>query len=201
MLKTQQELLQKLVSAQEPPPPPIPTPSEIYERAREEAQFVDFHHWDSLYIHGLVRIDGEISRSMTKDPPCDPCEAYNRVCIVLAEEDPYREFLFVERNVCCGWCEYATIPSEHNQRSYETHRVERLEESGSSGRTSHQKRMKDSRPEEEDSKRMTQFFINGDGIDRDVISQDITSYLGNNAVVRPGTHKVCPLYLSSKICR
>ena len=191
MMTAQQELLQKLVSAQEPPPPPLPSPSEIYENARKEAQFVDAHHWDSLYIHGLVRIDGEISRAMKKDPPCEPCEAYNRVCIVLAKEDPYREFLFVEKNVCCGWCEYATIPSERNRRNQETCQAECLEDSGFSGPTNHQKRKKDKSRVGEDVKRMSQYFINGDGIDKEIISQDISRHLGNNAVVRPGIHKVC----------
>ena len=31
-----------------------------------------------------------------------------------------------------------------------------------------------------------QWFINGDGIDRHVISADIQRYLGNDATVRPG---------------
>jgi hypothetical protein len=39
--------------------------------------------------------------------------------------------------------------------------------------------------------RQTQFFINGDGIDREVITTDICRYLGNDALVRPGNHKVC----------
>jgi chaperone required for assembly of F1-ATPase len=38
--------------------------------------------------------------------------------------------------------------------------------------------------------RQSQFFIDGDGIDREVITTDICRYLGNDALVRPGTHKV-----------
>jgi hypothetical protein len=34
------------------------------------------------------------------------------------------------------------------------------------------------------------FFINGDGIDREVIATDICRYVGNDALVKPGTHKV-----------
>lgn len=33
---------------------------------------------------------------------------------------------------------------------------------------------------------MRQWFINGEGIDRHVISADIQRYLGNDATVRPG---------------
>lgn len=35
-----------------------------------------------------------------------------------------------------------------------------------------------------------QFFIKGEGIDREVISTDICRYLGNDALVRPGTYMV-----------
>jgi hypothetical protein len=38
--------------------------------------------------------------------------------------------------------------------------------------------------------RQSTFFINGDGIDREVITTDICRYLGNDAVVRPGIHQV-----------
>ena len=41
--------------------------------------------------------------------------------------------------------------------------------------------------------RQSQFFINGAGIDREVITTDICRYLGNDALVRPGTHQVCHL--------
>jgi hypothetical protein len=194
LLANLENLLQKLVSAQEPRPPPLPTPSEIYERARKEAKYVDFHHWDSLYIHGLVRVNGETSISMKQVPPCEPCAAYNRVCIVLTEEDPYREFLFVERNVCCGWCEYATIPSEHSQQNQETPRVEHLEDSGSSILVRHEKGLNDKHLENGDAAKLSTFFLNGQGIDREIISQNITRYLGNNALVRPGTYVVCLLY-------
>jgi len=44
--------------------------------------------------------------------------------------------------------------------------------------------------------RQSQFFINGAGIDREVITTDICRYLGNDALVRPGTHKVCRLVIS-----
>jgi hypothetical protein len=38
--------------------------------------------------------------------------------------------------------------------------------------------------------RLSTFFINGQGIEREVITTDICRYLGNNALVRPGTHVV-----------
>lgn len=40
------------------------------------------------------------------------------------------------------------------------------------------------------STRQSQFFINGEGIDREVITTDICRYLGNDALVQPGTHMV-----------
>jgi hypothetical protein len=43
--------------------------------------------------------------------------------------------------------------------------------------------------------RQTTYFINGEGIDREVITTDICRYLGNDALVRPGTHQVCCLVL------
>jgi hypothetical protein len=104
----QQEQYDDEPFAQSTLPLPLLTPIEIYEHTREEEAFEDTHQWDSLYIHGLVRVDEKISRSMRKDPPCESCKKYNRVCIVLADEDPYKRFLFEEKNVCCGWCEYAT---------------------------------------------------------------------------------------------
>ena len=43
------------------------------------------------------------------------------------------------------------------------------------------------------SSRMNQFFINGNGINREVLTTDIYRYLGNDALVKPGTHRVCCL--------
>ena len=48
-------------------------------------------------------------------------------------------------------------------------------------------------PTRSGSSRQSQFFINGEGIDREVITTDICAYLGNDALVRPGTHQVCCL--------
>jgi hypothetical protein len=42
-----------------------------------------------------------------------------------------------------------------------------------------------------DSSRRSTFFINGEGIDREVITTDICRYLGNDALVKPGVYKVC----------
>jgi hypothetical protein len=41
------------------------------------------------------------------------------------------------------------------------------------------------------SSRMSQFFISSEGIDTEVITTDICRYLGNDALVRPGTYQVC----------
>ncbi len=35
-----------------------------------------------------------------------------------------------------------------------------------------------------------EYFILGEGIDREVITADICRYLGNDALVKPGTYKV-----------
>lgn len=52
----------------------------------------------------------------------------------------------------------------------------------------------DGRPE-----RQNEYFIPGDGISREVIQADICRYLGNDALVKPGTHNVCaPILLLSK---
>ena len=195
-LTSHQEMLQRLISVSEPPPPPAPTPGEIYENAREQAEFVDYHQWDSLYIHGLVRIGGKRSRPVTQDPPCELCAAHNRVCIVLPEDDPYREFLFVERKVCCGWCEYDTIPNERMQRNQEMVAITHPTDSGSPSRlTEHQRREQNQVKstglrEQENARKMTTFFVLGDGIDQDVITTDTSRYLGNDAVVRLGTYQV-----------
>lgn len=44
--------------------------------------------------------------------------------------------------------------------------------------------------EERRPERQNEYFINGDGISREVIQADICRYLGNDALVRPGTHNV-----------
>ncbi len=50
------------------------------------------------------------------------------------------------------------------------------------------------------SARMNQYFVPGEGIDREVIATDICQYLGNDALVRPGSYeasevKFCELML------
>ena len=40
------------------------------------------------------------------------------------------------------------------------------------------------------SSRQNQYFVPRDGIDREVITADICRYLGNDALVRPGTYEV-----------
>lgn len=40
------------------------------------------------------------------------------------------------------------------------------------------------------SNRQNEYFIPRDGIDREVITADICRYLGNDALVRPGTYEV-----------
>lgn len=38
--------------------------------------------------------------------------------------------------------------------------------------------------------RLNGYFVSRDGIDREVITADICRYLGNDALVRPGTYEV-----------
>jgi hypothetical protein len=38
--------------------------------------------------------------------------------------------------------------------------------------------------------RHNEYFISGDGISREVIQADICRYLGNDALVKPGSHQV-----------
>lgn len=38
--------------------------------------------------------------------------------------------------------------------------------------------------------RQNEYFVPRDGIDREVITSDICRYLGNDALVRPGTYEV-----------
>ena len=45
--------------------------------------------------------------------------------------------------------------------------------------------------------RQTTSFVNGAGIDREVITTDICRYLGNDALVKPGTYQVSRLGLSA----
>jgi len=40
------------------------------------------------------------------------------------------------------------------------------------------------------SARQNEYFVPRDGIDREVITSDICRYLGNDALVRPGTYEV-----------
>lgn len=42
------------------------------------------------------------------------------------------------------------------------------------------------------SARQNEYFVPRDGIDREVITADICRYLGNDALVRPGTYEVRP---------
>lgn len=46
------------------------------------------------------------------------------------------------------------------------------------------------RYDEADSSRLNEYFIDQDGISREVIQADICRYLGRDALVRPGTHQV-----------
>ena len=47
-----------------------------------------------------------------------------------------------------------------------------------------------SRAQPQASARTNEYFVPKDGIDREVITADICRYLGNDALVRPGTYEV-----------
>jgi hypothetical protein len=48
-----------------------------------------------------------------------------------------------------------------------------------------------SRQQQQAAARTNEYFVPRDGIDREVITADICRYLGNDALVRPGTYEVC----------
>lgn len=47
------------------------------------------------------------------------------------------------------------------------------------------------------SARQNEYFVPRDGIDREVITADVCRYLGNDALVRPGTYEVSILFAPS----
>lgn len=51
-----------------------------------------------------------------------------------------------------------------------------------------------SRTQQAAAARTNEYFVPRDGIDREVITADICRYLGNDALVRPGTYEVCSNY-------
>lgn len=42
---------------------------------------------------------------------------------------------------------------------------------------------------------LNEFFVDGDGINREVLQRELCKYLGADALCRPGTYNVRPLYL------
>lgn len=209
MLASQQVMLERLLSALEPRfslartpediyehPPSTPdvvheptpdlTPEEIYERARAKAGFSDQHEWNAAYIQGLIRIDGERSKSIIMEPACPPCVNTRNlaVCVSLAENDPYCGALIYEKGVCCSWCEYEKVQGEEDERPNKNgHRtISPLDTNEDQKRKEEQKKL---------SARQSVFFISGEGLDREVITSQIPRYLGSDALVRPGTQHVC----------
>jgi hypothetical protein len=59
-----------------------------------------------------------------------------------------------------------------------------------SGRERERERERPSRAQQQASARTNEYFVPKDGIDREVITADICRYLGNDALVRPGTYEV-----------
>jgi hypothetical protein len=205
MLASQQDMLQRLLFASAAPSrsartledtyelplaPPTPTPESIYDRVRIEAGFLNYSEWNAAYIHGLIRIEGERSRSITMDPPCTSCSTRNlAVCVMLAEEDPYYGLLVVDDRVCCGWCEYQKIQGEEDK-------VQGLKTSSASTSTEYQKREQEqaksieAKKQENPSACQSESFISGEGLDCEVMMTDIPRYLGVDSIVRPGTRRV-----------
>jgi hypothetical protein len=216
MLACQQVTLERLLSASEPrlspaltpkevhKPTPDLTPGEIYEQARAKAEFSNQHRWNAAYIQGLIRIDGEPSKSITRDPPCYSCANTNNlaVCVSLAENDPYCGFVLYEQEVCCGWCEDKKIQGEEDQLPEVNCRRASSSLDGSEDQNTKQKQGNsnhiDRQEQEKLSARKSPFFISGEGLDREVITNDIPLYLGSDALVHPGVKEVCVLRCKSK---
>ncbi len=224
-------MLQRLLSASEPVSPPASTPEEvyepppahapkekqepcisraaadIYEDARVEAGFSDWHEWNTAYIHGMIRIDGKQSKSMTKYPPCGPCGEASKfaVCVGLMDDDPYQDFLLGEKKVCCGWCEYEKMHGEEDRQQEEKY-------SRPTAPASCQERKPQQNPAQggdmdghepgRQPTRQSEFFINGAGLDPEVVQNDIPLWLGIDSLVRPGTHYVSsvPVQLGRTEC-
>lgn len=55
------------------------------------------------------------------------------------------------------------------------------------------------RPTERSGGRYNEYFLPGEGISREVIQADICRYLGNDALVRPGTYEVRHFRLPLKL--
>lgn len=56
-----------------------------------------------------------------------------------------------------------------------------------------------SRQQQQAAARTNEYFVPRDGIDREVITADICRYLGNDALVRPGTYEVCLALCARKL--
>lgn len=219
-LASVEEIIQRLLSTQEPVSPPASTPEDIYEPppadtpeinneiptyratgdvyefARIESGLSDFHEWNAAYIHGMIHIDGKQSKSATKNLPCGPCAEAHKyaICVGLMDEDPFKEFLVGEKKVCCGWCEYEKSQSGDDQRSKERSPTIILSSSSEEKESIQQGNPKFTDIDGLESRRqpakLPQFFISGEGIDREVIMIDIPLYLGVDSTARPGTHRV-----------
>jgi hypothetical protein len=59
-----------------------------------------------------------------------------------------------------------------------------------SGRDRDRDRERASRSQASASARTNEYFVPKEGIDREVITADICRYLGNDALVRPGSYEV-----------
>jgi hypothetical protein len=58
------------------------------------------------------------------------------------------------------------------------------------GRDRDRERERPARSQAQTGPRTNEYFVPKDGIDREVITADICRYLGNDALVRPGTYEV-----------
>ena len=227
IVASQQVMLEKLRSASEhclprtsedifePPPARTPeeayeptpdlTPGGTYERARVKAGFLDHHEWNAAYIHGLIRVDGERSKSITMNPPCDSCASSGNlaICVSLAENDPYCGYLVYDKLVCCGWCEYERSRGIEDPQAIENSQrkippLERSEDQKTREKKANSIYI-DGRKQEKLSAKQDTIFISGEGLDREVITTEIPRFLGTDALVRPGKHQVHLPRLSRKV--
>lgn len=189
-------------------PPPAHTPEEnrdactsrtsedAYESARTEAGFSNQHAWNAAYVHGMVRIEGKPSQAITKSQPCSACADASRfaVCVSLMDDDPFKEFLVDKKNLCCGWCEYQKMQTVKEQQPEQ--RIQAKAQSSTSfsneetGQVYSEPTEMHGSKEPKLSTKQTEFFISGEGLDREVITSEIPRYLGVDSLVRPGLCRV-----------
>jgi hypothetical protein len=105
------------------------------------------------------------------------------------DDDPYKEFLCDRQKICCGWCEYRNTNDDESYRKEgeyldTTNPLDELD----------RPRTRQEYLVETQSARLSQFFIDGEGLDPEVVTTEIPRYLGFESTVCPGLQYVCICY-------